>query len=75
MIAMYEMQRRFDLLHHKFRVMWLQKIEKRNDFQEHLLKQSLSIIQNPVHGYHSVDLDDTEYLRVLTDFEAGIERE
>jgi hypothetical protein len=65
---LYERQCRYDLLHHKMRIVWLESLKRPNDWQDRLLKQSRMILENPVHGYHSVDLSDADYLAELDAF-------
>lgn len=55
----------YDTLHHHKRVEELQSLPRLQEWQVRLLRQSLAIIERPVHGYHSVDLSDARYISKL----------
>jgi len=61
----YRRQKYYDHVHHQKRIQYLESLPKLSDAGTILLKQSRRAIADPCYGYHSVDLEDAEYLAEL----------
>ena len=57
----YLRQCKYDQLHHRMRLEWLESLPRLDHFQASLLKQSQEIIARPCLGFNSVDLEDAAY--------------
>lgn len=64
------MQLRYDLLHHKNRILFYEQKENITSSEKELLKQSRRVVSGKIDdGYRSVDLDDHDYLQYLDKWE------
>ncbi|OZP72388.1 hypothetical protein CIG23_17560 [Raoultella planticola] len=77
---LHELQRHYDILHHKRRVLWLRETPCMwsdgsavpEYFRINLLNSSLRVIKEGM-SCNSVDLNDSNYLAVLDDFNSCIQ--
>lgn len=65
---LHETQTKYDLLHHRKRIIDLESLPHLSFEGRRLLEQSYRIIARPCEGYHSVNLDDIEYVKELDEF-------
>lgn len=68
--AVADRQRHYDLLHHQMRLRDFRAVTKPDHSILGLIKQSEHILENPIHGYNSVDCSDAEYIAELDAFAA-----
>jgi hypothetical protein len=79
-LALADMQRRYDLLHHGMRAAWLSSAAPcwgdgspvlASEALELSRQSKIAIDSDGAHGYRSVDLGDAEYLAELDAFAAA----
>lgn len=65
----YHRQLKYDAIHHRKRFEELKAEEKLDELGRRLLEQSRRCLSNPCEGFNSVDLNDTDYLKELDQYD------